>query len=150
MNMLRDQSRQTNVHRAFGTMWLVARWMLVLVLTMDIVSAPFHDHRHASAQGPSEVSTSHASSDHDETHAHSGGQALAAHAAVVIRANPSRVGQVPASDILDTPIRIASAMRLSSLHAQPVQRKLRPARSEPDFRSHRSLPPAGRAPPCGA
>ena len=131
--------------------WWLARWLLVLVVVCDLLSAPFHHHHHDGVVGQLEFATAHAFSFDDwDTHAEDADHLLTSHSAMTIRVNPSRLGQLPAIDSADAQIALVSvAQRLAAVDDMPAAHS-RPDRSRPDFRSHRSLPPAGRAPPLHA
>ena len=132
-----------------GAGW-VARWVLVLVLAFDFVSAPFHHHHHDGVQTQPGVSAAHASLDEGGSHADDADPGSASHSAMAIRVDPSRAAQLPSIDRAQPQMAlIAVAQRLPSL-GEPPPTRWRPDRSPPDFHSHRSLPPAGRAPPLHA
>lgn len=137
--------------RGVSGAWWFARWLLVLVLSFDHVSAPFHHHHHDRADGPVEAATAApASFDEGETHAESDEHPLLSHSAMAIRVDPSRLGQPPAVDPADAGVAVTSVAELFAALDAPPPVHWRPDRSRPDFRSHRSLPPAGRAPPLHA
>lgn len=132
------------------------RWLLVLILAFDNFSAPFHLHHHEGGGAPLEFVTAdrafadgdtpHADTPHVETHK----RPPLSHSALAIRVDPLRLGQIPADAdaVDDAQAAIAStAIRLLAAFDAPEAPSWRPTRSRPDFRSHRSLPPAGRAPP---
>ena len=157
-----------NAHRPSGGVsgaWWIARWLLVLVLAFDLLSAPFHHHRHDGVEGQLEVAAAHALA-HAHAHAHANAHAsvddgathaegeehpLLSHAAVAIRIDPSRLGQISAGadadDRADAPVAVVPVVQQLAAFDEPPPARFRPDRSRPDFLSHRSLPPAGRAPP---
>lgn len=129
---------------------MVARWLLVLVVAFDLLSAPFHQHHHDGVDGRLGPATAHVLLDNGDSHAEDADQPLASHSAMAIRIDPSRLGKLPAIDIPDAQVALISvAQRLTAVDELPPEH-WRPDRSRPDFRSHRSLPPAGRAPPLHA
>ena len=130
--------------------WWFVRWLLVLVLAFDHLSAPFHPHHHEGVEGQFEVGATHTSFDHANTHADSDEHPLLSHSATALRIDPSRLGQVPAVVGADVPVAFISVVDLLGSLDEPPPTRWRPDRSPPDFRSHRSLPPAGRAPPFHA
>ena len=129
--------------------WWCARWLLVLVVALDFLSAPFHNHHHDGVEGQLEFATLHASLEDGSAHAEGDEHAPGSHATMAIRIDPSRPAQLPTIDHADVQIALVSAQRLAAADELPPQH-WRPDRSRPDFRSHRSLPPAGRAPPLHA
>lgn len=130
--------------------WWFARWLLVLVVAFDFLSAPFHHHHHDGIEGQFQFATGHASLDDSGLHAEGDDHPLVSHATMAIRIDPSRLGQLPVIDDPDAQVALVSvAQRLAAVEELPPQ-DWRPDRSRPDFHSHRSLPPAGRAPPLHA
>lgn len=130
--------------------WWVARWLLVLVVAFDFLSAPFHHHHHDGVEGQLELSTAHVSLETGETHVEADDHLLASHAATAIRIDPSRLAQLPPIDNANAQIALVSVAQLLTAVDELLSRQWRPDRSRPDFRSDRSLPPAGRAPPLHA
>ena len=130
--------------------WWFARWLLVLVLACDLLSAPFHPHHHDGIAGPLEFGTAHASFDDGGAHVDRDEHTAFSHSATALRTDPSRLGQLPALDGADVPLALVSVVDLLTARDEPTPIHWRPDRSRPDFRSHRSLPPAGRAPPLHA
>lgn len=129
---------------AARTLWLL-RWMLVLVLVWDQVSSPLHQHRHDSVDAQWLSAFAHdaqGSAAHLEDDGHDLG---ASHAVLAVRPQldlssltlgddpdhgfaPSRASALPGSGPSE-----ADAAGMAAL-ARPHS-------------THRSLPPAGRAPP---
>lgn len=151
-----------NAHRPSGGVsgaWWIVRWLLVLVLAFDLLSAPFHHHRHDGVEGQLEVATAHAhahahgraSVDDGATHAEGEEHPLLSHAAMAIRIDPSRLGQIAAADgtddRADAPVALVAVVQHLAAFDEPPPTRFRSDQSRPDFLSHRSLPPAGRAPP---
>lgn len=132
-----------------GASWCV-RWLLVFVLAFDHLSAPFHHHHHDGVVGQLEFAAARASVDDGATHAEGVEHPFGSHAAMAIRVDPSRLGQLPAADGTDAKAARVSVLRLFSPFNAPPPILWQPDRSRPDFRSHRSLPPASRAPPFHA
>ena len=131
--------------------WWFARWLLVLVVACDLLSAPFHHHHHHDGvDGQLGLATAHASFDDGDAHAEDADYALASHSAMAIRIDPSRLGQLPAIDNADAQVALVSVAQLLAAIDEMPSEHWRPDRARPDFRSHRSLPPAGRAPPLHA
>ena len=130
--------------------WWIARWLLVLVVAFDLVSAPFHHHHHDGVEGQLGLATAHASVEVGVIHLDADDHPLASHAATAIRIDPSRLAQLPPIDNAEAQSALVSvAQLLAAVDDQPPRQWLTD-RSRPDFRSHRSLPPAGRAPPLNA
>ena len=130
--------------------WWVARWLLVLVLAFDFLSAPFHHHHHDGVEGQLELAAGHALIQDGDAHMEADDPPLASHAATAIRIDPSRLAQLPPIDNVDAQIALVSVAQLLGAVADLPPQQWRLDRSHPDFRSHRSLPPAGRAPPLHA
>ena len=127
--------------------WWVARWLLVLVLAFDHLSAPFHFHYHDGVEGQQAFGAAHASFDDGDAHVDSDEHSPFSHSATALRTDPLRLGQLPAIDGADLPVALISVAQLLAALDEPPPTHWRPDRARPDFRSHRSLPPAGRAPP---
>ena len=137
--------------RGVSGAWLFARWLLVLALVFDQVSAPFHHHHHDGMETQLELAASHDTmSGGDETHADSDDHVLGSHSAMAIRVDASRLGQLPAIDLAHVAIAVDIGLQLLAAFDSAMPEHWARDRSVPDFRSHRSLPPAGRAPPFHA
>ncbi len=139
--------RRTSV---VSSAWLFARWLLVLALAFDQISAPFHHHQHDGVDAQLELVASHASLDSGEMHVDSDDHGIGSHSAMAIRVDASRTGQLPAVDPVGAAVAVNTSLRLLAALDEPVRRHWVRDPSTPDFRSHRSLPPAGRAPPLHA
>lgn len=134
--------RTSGVSRA----WWFAQWLLVLLLAFDHVSAPFHRHHHDRVEGQMELVAAHESLDHGDVHVDADEHPQLSHSAMALRIEPSQLGQLPAVDRDHVAVTIPSVVRLLIAFDEPTTTHWRPDRSRPDFHSHRSLPPAGRAP----
>lgn len=130
--------------------WLFARWLLVLALAFDQISAPFHHHQHDGVDAQLEWVTSHASLDSGDMHVDSDDHGIGSHSAMAIRVDASRAGQLPAVDLVGAAVAVNVGLRLLGALDEPVRKHWTHDQSTPDVRSHRSLPPAGRAPPLHA
>ena len=130
--------------------WWVARWLLVLVVAFDLLSAPFHHHHHDGVEGQLELAAGHALMQDGDAHVEADDHPLASHAATAIRIDPSRLAQLPPIDNVEAQSALVSVAQLLGAVDDLPPQQWRPDRSRPDFRSHRSLPPAGRAPPLHA
>lgn len=134
-----------------GGAWLVARWLLVLAMVFDQVSAPFHHHHHDGVEVQLELGVSHDHPGAGETHFDGEEHLAGSHFAMAIRVDPSRIGQLPAVDPADAAMAVHTGLLLLAALDTPAPEHWFRDRSTPDFRSHRSLPPAaGRAPPLHA
>lgn len=131
---------------ASGAWWFV-RWLLVWVVAFDFLSAPFHHHHHDGVEGQLQFATGHASFHDSGAHADSDDHPLVSHATMAIRVEPSRLGQLPAIDNLDAQVALVSVAQRITGVVELLPEDWRLDRSRPDLPSHRSLPPAGRAPP---
>lgn len=136
--------------RGLGGTWLFARWLLVLAMVFNQVSAPFHHHHHDGVEVQLELGVSHDLLGGGETRADSDEHLAGSHFAMAIRVDPSRTGQLPAVDPTDAAIAVSTSLQLLAALDTPAREHWFRDRSTPDFRSHRSLPPAGRAPPLHA
>ena len=130
--------------------WLFARWLLVLAMVFDQVSAPFHHHHHDGVEVQLELGVAHELLGDGATHVDSDEHLAGSHFAMAIRVDPSRIGQLPAVDPADAAIAVSVSLQLLAALETPAPEHWFRVRSTPDFRSHRSLPPAGRAPPLHA
>jgi len=130
--------------------WWFARWVLVLALVFDHLSAPFHHHHHDGVEGQLELAVSHVAFDDADTHAEGEDHPLASHSAMAIRIDPSRLAPLPVIDNADAQVAFISVVQLLATADEAPPPHWRPDRHQPDFHSHRSLPPAGRAPPLHA
>ena len=130
--------------------WWLARWLLVLVVALDFLSAPFHHHHHDGVEEQIGFATAHAALDDSSTHAEGDEHSLGSHATMAIRIDPSRLAQLPPIDNVDAQVALVSVAQLLAAVDELQPQHWRPDRSRPEFRSHRSLPPAGRAPPLHA
>ena len=133
-----------------GGAWLFVRWLLVLAMVFDQVSAPFHHHHHDGVEVQFELGLSHDLLDGGETHVDSDEHLAGSHFAMAIRVDSSRIGQLPAVDPADAAIAVSTSLHLLAALDTPAREHWFGDRPTPDFRSHRSLPPAGRAPPLHA
>ena len=132
-----------------GAGWL-ARWLLVLVVALDFLSAPFHHHHHDGVEEQTGFATAHAAFDNSGTHAERDEHSPGSHATMAIRIDPSRLAQLPPIENADARTALVSVAQLLASVDELPPHHWRPDRSRPDVRSHRSLPPAGRAPPLHA
>lgn len=130
--------------------WLFARWLLVLAMVFDQFSAPFHHHHHDGVEVQLELGVSHDLLGGGETHAYSDEHLAGSHFAMAIRVDPSHIGQLPAVDPADAAIAVNTSLQLLAALDTPAPEHWVRDPSTPDFPSHRSLPPAGRAPPLHA
>ena len=136
--------------RGVGSAWLLARWLLVLALVFDQLSAPFHHHHHDGADAPADLAASLDSSGGSERDVDGDERMLGSHSAIAIRVDSSRLGQLPAIDLLHAVSAVGDGLRSLLIIDVPGPEDWARSRVVPDFRSHRSLPPNGRAPPLHA
>lgn len=148
--MSRAQQPFASRGRFISGAWLVARWLVVLALVFDQVSAPFHHHQHDGVQAQLELATAHAVLDSIETHADGDCHEFGSHSAMTLRVDASRTGRLPAVEAAPVVSAVNVGLRSLAMLDEPVRKHWERDRSTPDFRSHRSLPPAGRAPPLHA
>ncbi len=118
-----------------------------MLLAFDFVSAPFHQHLHDGELAPLAHKAQHTMAQAGDHHAESVEHALASHATAAIRSVRSLWAQLPPADDSETqPALLAVALLLATVRKPPSAFWL-PDRDRADFATHRSLPPAGRAPP---
>jgi hypothetical protein len=129
--------------------WLLARWMLVALLVVDQVSAPFHSHQHgggvdATSLGVSAHSTSHAEGIDDGEHP--------GHWALAVRSASSTASSVSAArDASHFELACAACLttEVALMTREGVDARFAYARwRPPPIQAHRSLPPNGHAPPA--
>lgn len=130
--------------------WML-RWALVLLLVADQLGAPLHHHHHDSGIDGTWLTASTGQAGHQESNAdgdehddHFG------HATLAFRAASKAFELSALSDDLDVPAVGRFVTVLATLAAPAEEAGLRPSWRSPPIRSHRSLPPAGRAPPLHA
>jgi hypothetical protein len=129
---------------------LCARWVLVLVLVFDLASTPLHHHHGDEIDMQPEAAAAHSLLVDSVTHAESDDSAVEAHAAMANRVEPSRAGQLPTVERTAPVVAVNARLRSLAAPEEPIPRHRVDDRMSSDFRSHRSLPPAGRAPPLHA
>lgn len=129
---------------------MLARWLLLLALLFDLTSAPFHRHHHEGVDAQFDIAALHDAQDDGNAHFDADEHGPGSHAALALRNDSSLTDLLPDVDLDQLSLAILPFVQeLAGLHASaPVHWK--PDRSASDFRSHRSLPPAGRAPPLHA
>lgn len=124
---------------------LFVRWLLVLVLIWDQVGSPLHDHHHDSGVDAHWASAATHSDPVAIAHAADGDDDLRiSHAVMAVRPqvdlSPLAVGDSPDSRLFHGPAVSAAAVVPGAIAIAPADvTAARPV--------HRSLPPAGRAPP---
>lgn len=130
--------------------WLF-RWLLVLLLAVDIAGTPLHRHHHDSGVDSSSIHGQLADSLHSAHHVEGDDHDPDfVHAVTTVRAE----SRASASDMAaNTDSRNAPLVATWALPWRDTEAIGRPYRTDPDtplHRLHRSLPPAGRAPPVRA
>lgn len=138
-----SRHRSGDVSRA----WWLLRLVLVLVLAFDHLSAPFHQHGHDGLESHESV-VAHLDAHDGDVHAVDLDDHPRSHAVMAIKVEPSMTAMEGSSTsyVLAPP----TVAQLIAVTLEPPAEHWRSDRSRPDFRSHRSLPPAGRAPPLHA
>lgn len=128
------------------------RWALVLLLVADIVGTPLHRHHHDTGGDSSPVHAQLAEPRHAELHAEDDPHELHfVHAVTTLRAG-SHPARPDASADLDSPV-VALVSTRGAVHGPkpaPIARLPWNERGTTLHPLHRSLPPAGRAPPLRA
>src|SRR5215207_3853302 len=94
----RTLAASSHCPRGQGTTWWFAQWLLVLVLVLDTVSAPFHHHGHDDAGGAIDVATAQAAFDDAATHAEDDEHGLPSHSMKALRVESSRTGRLAGVD----------------------------------------------------
>ena len=129
----------------------VMQWLLVLLLAWDQVGSPLHHHHHDSGIDGSALTTSHGNGAiEDVRHVEDadGGFHLS-HAVMAVRPqpqlSPTAAGEAKDIAVGEAALALASAEWVADPQSLPWP-DTRPATHSP----HRSLPPAGRAPPLHA
>jgi len=127
------------------------RWALVLLLVADIVGTPLHRHHHDSGIDGSALHAQFAEPQHTEHHVEEDHHELDfVHAVTTVRAESRASAPDACADADFQDVALASAWVIP-VRGSPVTARL--SWNNPDtalHRLHRSLPPAGRAPPLRA
>lgn len=129
--------------------WCCLRWMLVLALIFDLLSVPWHKHHHEGVDAPLDFLAVHVPVSSVQPLAQRHDSPPFVHAASALRVDLSFLGKLPLLDDAAPPALLSLLQLLADVQADPVG-AWPPDASPPDVRSHRSLPPAGRAPPLHA
>ncbi len=127
--------------------WWFLRLLLVMVLAFDHLSAPFHSHGH---QGLDRHESAVAHVDHHDLDSHVVDleDHSFSHAAMAIKVEASLIVKVSGTSNADyVLVPPPSVAQLVAATLESPSEHWLLDRSRPDFRSHRSLPPASRAPP---
>ena len=128
-------------------LWL-GRWLLVLLLVCDQVGSPLHRHHHDSGVDGSWLTAPHGAAAADLLHLEDADAGIAlAHAVTAMRQQAKSDPLVAIAAARTAPSFALIDLVAWALAVEPVPR---PDARPPDFTSHRSLPPAGRAPPLHA
>lgn len=126
-------------------LWLL-RWLLVLVLVWDQVSSPLHQHRHDSGVDsqwlPASAHDAQATATHLEDDHH---DLRASHAVLAVRSQLDRCSPALGDDS-DHGVAPSHDCALAEPGPAEAQAAGSAALAQPHS-THRSLPPAGRAPP---
>ena len=126
------------------------QWLLVLLLAWDQAGSPLHHHHHDSGVDGSALTTSHVDGAADALHVEDAAAGLQfSHAVMAVRPQ-TQLGTITAADTDDA---VLGQVALALVPATPVadsQVVPRPDPRPPAHSLHRSLPPAGRAPPLHA
>ena len=127
----------------------VMQWLLVLLLAWDQVGSPLHHHHHDSGIDGSALTTSHDGAV-DALHVEDADAGLQfSHAVMAVRPQ-SQVGKIVAAETDDAVLaQVGLALVFAARVADP-QHVPAPDPGPPAHSLHRSLPPAGRAPPLHA
>ena len=128
----------------------VVQWLLVLLLAWDQVGSPLHRHHHDSGVDGSALTASHDDGAPDLPHAEDADGGLHfSHAVMAVRPqpqlSPTAAGQAKDVAVGEAALALANAEWVADPPSLP-RPDTRPATHSP----HRSLPPAGRAPPLHA
>ena len=129
----------------------LARWLLVLLLAFDFVASPLHAHLHDTGVDAHAVLVVHAGSADLALHAEEAPEKGLRHATLTARGDSRACVATPPDDATGgagLPVswpsdRLPAAPATADAGAAGFQQAV----CVPDFPAHRSLPPAGRAPP---
>lgn len=138
---------------------LLLQWMLVLVLSMDLASSPWHAHHH---QGGPDGNVAHAAQiddDHDFMHGYDGDETAphleagqftdVSHSVLALRTSPSP-SPLDNVQLQDNPQHLECPYWFSELLTPPtveVTVRWRPGKEREPIPLFRTVPPDGRAPP---
>lgn len=128
----------------------ILRWLLMLALTFVQISAPFHRHQHDGVDAAGVVIHRLATSD-AMPQLQGAAPLIGSHALMSIPVDASRSAQLLGAEPLEAAA-MAVAMRwhwmaaLPAIDEPPAVHRARDLATL-QFRLHRSVPPAGRAPP---
>lgn len=126
--------------------WRVVRWLVILFLVLDQLSSPFHGHHHG---GLGEVHGHAQTMEHaeDEVHTEPKHGEHASHSLLTLRAEQRQLNErLPIVDVSAVTAFVSIYLAFDDGAERPAL-QWRLDLDGRDFRSHRSLPPAGRAPP---
>lgn len=127
-----------------GALWFV-RWLLVLVLIWDQVGSPLHDHHHDSGVDAQWLSAAPHSDSPVTAHSVDGDDDLRiSHAVMAVRPQVDLGSLVLGGSPDDG---LIHRLAFSAVAAEPAGPVMATAGPTTPRRIHRSLPPAGRAPP---
>ena len=128
------------------------RWLLVLLLALDQVGSSLHRHHHDSGVDGSAIHTHHVDSQPIGAHIEDDDEPSLFHSITALRAG-SRTFDPDSSSSgqADTePPAMGAARALPCPRVEPCGKPSWAAPAAPPHPIHRSLPPAGRAPPSHA
>ena len=127
------------------------RWALVLLLVADIVGTPLHRHHHDSGIDGSAIHAQLAEPEHTAHHVEEDHHELDfVHAVTTVRAQSRALTPEACADADLQVVALASAWVIS-IRGSSVTARLSWNQADTALhRLHRSLPPAGRAPPLRA
>ena len=130
--------------------WWLARWLLVLLLVWDQVGSPLHRHHHDSGVDGRWLTAAHETVPAETQHVEDADADLHFAHAVMAVLRPLELGSI-VSDGAAVPVFPYGAPAMPSAPESTDSRPTRrPDKVPPPYASHRSLPPAGRAPPLHA
>jgi hypothetical protein len=142
-------SALTRIGSAAG--W-AARWLLVLVLAVDLIGSPLHGHVHDSGIDSHAWSVHVDATGWEPAHAEEPDTLVQLrHATLTVRAAAEDTDLSPEVSPVTTLVTWWPSFSLPA-DVSPVEERgpWRAAQPPPDYPDHRSLPPAGRAPPLRA
>jgi len=129
----------------------VLRWLLVLVLMMDQIGSPLHRHHHDSGVDGGAIHGQQLGSlpaaHHFETDSH---EPSVYHAVTTLRVESRLSAAETPSQADPQPMVLAAAWALPRLAVEASDGAIWVEPTVPPTKLHRSLPPAGRAPPARA
>ena len=126
------------------------QWLLVLLLAWDQVGSPLHHHHHDSGIDSSALTAAHDDGATEVLHLEDADESLEFSHAVMAMRPQSQLGTVADAGTDDTAVGPVAPALVFATPVADLQHVPLPDPEPPVHSLHRSLPPAGRAPPLHA